>query len=561
MDSTTDSPDTSQIFVEPSVYVEPEVADPFLIDEDDEEANSVAASAAPKSASPTGTSQEDLPPESSSLGSLSPQVPTPPPLGSADMEGPEVESREALEQQFDNLEEEIPMPDIDLPGLVIPTMFFPIPNTDPLTTLLTKYIYPPDKRPVRDLTGDWKNEDHQTLVVTNSWRALAKKARDILVTSNPDEVGHVLNLWYLRLSSLARLRLFNQTSAECTNLFTVLNSAEPASTKDYIFEHLVPFELEVLHARVKYWAGDHMGYLDALYKLLRRCRIKARECFRVAQREEREYREWEIRELEGHVHRGSIRKKKPKGIDWVSVEMWKERGARMCLILASHLIEMKDLAAAVKLLEPLCSNPTTSFENMNDPASPMVQIPSSPYMHSAIARIYLQAGVLDKAKWHFDKAEEKIFGTSAGSKDSVLGSTTEENTNVQESNAPEVDQQLIGMNKALFACANGRWDDAVRLLKEEVIARKGGENYAAINNLAVALLSKGELKEAIDILESALANSPSTVVTAEPFLFNLATLYELRSSSSLEQKKKLLVEVAKWSGDGLRTACLKMPTT
>ena len=41
----------------------------------------------------------------------------------------------------------------------------------------------------------------------------------------------------------------------------------------------------------------------------------------------------------------------------------------------------------------------------------------------------------------------------------------------------------------------------------------------------------------------------------------LATLYELRSSTAADKKRELLIEVAKWAGDGLRVACLKMPAT
>lgn len=39
-----------------------------------------------------------------------------------------------------------------------------------------------------------------------------------------------------------------------------------------------------------------------------------------------------------------------------------------------------------------------------------------------------------------------------------------------------------------------------------------------------------------------------------------ATLYELRSATAMDKKRDLLVEVAKWSGDGLKTNCLKMPS-
>lgn len=100
----------------------------------------------------------------------------------------------------------------------------------------------------------------------------------------------------------------------------------------------------------------------------------------------------------------------------------------------------------------------------------------------------------------------------------------------------------------------------------------------------MALLGQGKLKEGIEVLEAALEASPSTLAMAEPFLFNLcaffflpplsapleytlthydsqkATLYELRSSIAADKKRELLIEVAKWSGDGLRTTCLKLPT-
>ena len=45
----------------------------------------------------------------------------------------------------------------------------------------------------------------------------------------------------------------------------------------------------------------------------------------------------------------------------------------------------------------------------------------------------------------------------------------------------------------------------------------------AVNNLAVALLGQGKLKEGIEVLEAALETSPSTLAMAEPFLFNLCT--------------------------------------
>lgn len=166
-------------------------------------------------------------------------------------------------------------------------------------------------------------------------------------------------LWSLRLSSLARLRLFNQTSAELNNLYSVLTSNSiPAdaplsssgrpqglSPREYLWQKLVPFELEVLHAKTRYWVGDHMGYVDELVGLIARCKRKARAAARgpprpasgkpakVVQRlsERAKAREERRREREKVKEKEREREK----------EMWKERGARVCLILASQLVEMK----------------------------------------------------------------------------------------------------------------------------------------------------------------------------------------------------------------------------
>ena len=55
-----------------------------------------------------------------------------------------------------------------------------------------------------------------------------------------------------------------------------------------------------------------------------------------------------------------------------------------------------------------------------------------------------------------------------------------------------------------------------------------------------------------------LTPTPSSLFSSSLPL--VATLYELRSAAGADKKRELLVEVAKWAGDGLRTTCLKMPT-
>ncbi|KAF8159461.1 hypothetical protein B0H34DRAFT_655232 [Crassisporium funariophilum] len=460
----------------PTVYVEADTPDPFLIDEEgdalsDDEEDPSSGAVSQQTVSPAHNVPLDLPPSPSPESSdIRPQgLASPLPNLNKDVPPPPASESDEDEEA----------PELYLPTLIVPTMFLPIPNTDPLTTLLNKYIYPPEKRPARDLTGEWQKSDFHTLVMTNSWRALARMARDRIVTSDPSDLTLILGLWHLRLSCLARLRLFNQTSAECTNLFAVLNSIQPAETREYVFERILPFELEVMQTRLKYWSGDHMGYLDVLNALLKKCRNKCRQ----------------------------------SGDDATLVPMWKERGARVCLIIASQMIEMKEITAAARLLEPLCKQGDVS----------------SPSLRSSVGRIYLQGGNVQMASKHFELVAAD----------------------------PNADETLKQMNTALLASAEGDWSEASNILK--AILEKDTENYVAVNNLSVALLSQGKLKEGIEVLEGALQASPSTVVVAEPFLFNLSTLYELRSTTGFEKKRELLVEVAKWSGDGLRTNCLKMP--
>ena len=101
-------------------------------------------------------------------------------------------------------------------------------------------------------------------------------------------------------------------------MFSALASLDPPSARAHVLEHVLPFELDVIHARVKYWAGDSHGYADALGVLLRRCRRRARSARLDADR-----------------------------------QMWIERGARVGLIAASHFIE-------IKVNNPLLSSPFSS---------------------------------------------------------------------------------------------------------------------------------------------------------------------------------------------------------
>jgi trafficking protein particle complex subunit 12 len=102
------------------------------------------------------------------------------------------------------------------------------------------------------------------------------------------------------------MRLFNQASAECANLFTLLDTIEPKEIRHHIYEQILPFELEVFRTRLPLWANDPLGYLDVLHALLSKCKRNVREAKETA-----------------------------------LVDTWEERCARITLIIASQLIDMK----------------------------------------------------------------------------------------------------------------------------------------------------------------------------------------------------------------------------
>lgn len=89
---------------------------------------------------------------------------------------------------------------------------------------------------------------------------------------------------------------------------------------------LLPFELEVLCARCAYWSGDHVGYLDEVVGLMRKCRMRARNVVGSGEEKEREK------------------------------SMWVERGARMALIVATQLVEMNVSLEYFSLMFGLASN-------------------------------------------------------------------------------------------------------------------------------------------------------------------------------------------------------------
>lgn len=75
--------------------------------------------------------------------------------------------------------------------------------------------------------------------------------------------------------------------------------------------------------------------------------------------------------------------------------------------------------------------------------------------------------------------------------------------------------------------------------------------------MAVCLLYCGKQKDAVNLLEAVISTNP-TYGLHESLLLNLCTLYELESSTAMENKYKMLKLVSTYKGDAISLHCLKL---
>jgi len=72
---------------------------------------------------------------------------------------------------------------------------------------------------------------------------------------------------------------------------------------------LMPIDLELCRARLRYWAEDHIGYVDSLMEIFKRCKRNAKFTLN----------------RDGKV----------------AADQWLDKAARVSMVLASQLTEMK----------------------------------------------------------------------------------------------------------------------------------------------------------------------------------------------------------------------------
>lgn len=310
-----------------------------------------------------------------------------------------------------------------------------------------------------------------------------------------------LQLWFVRLALLVKLGLFQNAEME----FEPFGNLDQP---DLYYEYyplvypgrrgsMVPFSMRILHAELQQYLGNPQESLDRLH------RVKA-VCSKILANLE-----------QGLAEDGGMSSMAQENRQ-ASVQLWRSRLGRVTCSMANCLLLMKDYVLAVDAYH-----------------SVIQYLPEQePQVLSCIGRIFLQIGDIKTAEKYFqdvEKVTQKLDGLQG--------------------------KIMVLMNRAFLHLGQNNFAEAHRFFTE--VLRIQPTNAVANNNAAVCLLYLGKLKDSLRQLEAMVQQDPRHYLH-ESVLFNLATMYELESSRSLQKKQALLEAVASKEGDCFNTQCLKL---
>nr|XP_032815581.1 trafficking protein particle complex subunit 12 [Petromyzon marinus]XP_032815582.1 trafficking protein particle complex subunit 12 [Petromyzon marinus] len=397
--------------------------------------------------------------------------------------------------------------------LTMPGLKADAPQEDPVKDLLHKCVGEQEAAKRKVLTVDSVEPSLaglKQLINSWNWRA-AVELTGRLLTAHGQGHGKCgqpsshttdsIQLWFVRLALLVKLRLFGGCDAE---LEPFGNLDHPDLYYEY-YPHvyparrgsMVPFSLRILHAELPQYLGRPQETLDRLHQV-------GVICAKILSNLEN-----------GLAEDGSMINLSTENRQ-ASVQLWRSRVARVHYSTANCLLLMKDYCLAVNTYEAIIPiQPEQELQLLNN-----------------IGKILLQVGDLAAAQKYFQRVE----------------SICENKEGVQH-------KTMVLMNRAFALLAENNFPDAYRCFQE--VSKLDPTNAVANNNAAVCLLYMGKLKESLRQLEELIQKEPQRYLH-ESVLFNLSTMYELESSRSTAKKQGLLATVAPHSGDSFGVQCLKM---
>ncbi|XP_064604975.1 trafficking protein particle complex subunit 12-like [Liolophura sinensis] len=401
-----------------------------------------------------------------------------------------------------------PSPDeLCMPGLVLDD-----PQGDPVLEMLGRFSGEEQVAERKTLSADDVSQDDQgvrRLIAADCLRA-AVDLVGRLITSAGQGVGrigqvtqhtpHTLQLWFLRLTLLTKLRLYSLAESE-SQAFKNLDTAD--LYYDYYPQlhpgkrgSMVPFGMRILHANLPHFLGRTQDALDRLYYIL--AVVKKI----VSNLESGGAEDGSLLELSAESRKASL-------------ELWRKRELQVLYSTGNSLLSVKDFEAGLEVYESLLEKDKANHSELL----------------CALGRIYLQMGDIDKASSYF-----KQFDDECSNRDNVMTGR-------------------IAISHGLVALSRNNFNEAYQYF---TTAKKADPtNPIAVNNLAVCYLYMGKLKESLATLEGMIQSDPSKNLH-EGVLFNLCTLYELESSRASQKKASLLEMVSKHKGDSFPVASLKL---
>mmetsp|Transcript_339 Transcript_339/g.770 ORF Transcript_339/g.770 Transcript_339/m.770 type:complete len:150 (+) Transcript_339:377-826(+) len=115
---------------------------------------------------------------------------------------------------------------------------------------------------------------------------------------------------------------------------------------------------------------------------------------------------------------------------------------------------------------------------------------------------------------------------------------------------------LLLMNRAYLALSAQQFPVAADYFDR--VLQVDPDNLVAANNRAVCWLFTCELGRAIQSLEHVVRRDPARNLN-NTLVFNLCTLYDLRSENSVRDKKYLMQLAARYGSDAFDPSVLKLP--
>ncbi|TPX71411.1 hypothetical protein SpCBS45565_g01058 [Spizellomyces sp. 'palustris'] len=380
-----------------------------------------------------------------------------------------------------------------------PSVFYDIPPRDPIGEIFPK-AFPVDTgpRPARKIlrVDDVASESDPflALIDANSWRSVAILARQRLIATHPTQVKEIMRLWFVRLTALARLKLFEFASSELHKVGAT--DLDPPNLRYEKYLDVFPnangsmlsFEIRLFWARIPSFKGHHQESINRMYKLLYICRRMVQQCKSGSGKSEDE----------------------PESV-------WRNREGQIQLQIANLLLDLKDHRAASAVLRAV-SQSRASDANLL----------------SALGRVHLQMGNVTTARDVFQRVSDLV------SKD------------VSQS----ARHDLVLSNRAFLHMAEGEWESAVNCLTQ--LLGLNPTSVVCVNNLALCQLYTGNVGQAVSFLDSIAIDMPRKAGVCEELLFNLCSLYDLTDMSVERKRKLLGSVVSRFAGDDFDPACLKL---